>query len=67
MRTNIEIDDRLMKEALRASGLATKRSVVEEGLRLIVKLHKQRDVGRLYGKLKWSGDLERSRRGRSAR
>ena len=67
MRTNIEIDDRLMKEALRASGLATKRSVVEEGLRLIVKLRKQRDVGRLYGKLRWEGNLERSRRGRGAR
>jgi len=67
VRTNIEIDDRLMKQALRATGLETKRSVVEEGLRLIVKLRKQRDVGRLYGKLRWEGDLEQSRRARGTR
>ena len=62
MRTNIEIDDRLMRSALRASGLKTKRAVVEEGLKLLIDLRRQKDVLRLFGKLRWEGDLERSRR-----
>ena len=41
MRTNIEIDDELMAQALKLTGLPTKRAVVEEGLRLMVRLRKQ--------------------------
>lgn len=52
MRTNIEIDDQLMVRALRASGLKTKRAVVEEGLRTLIRLRKQRDVARIFGKFK---------------
>ena len=52
MRTNIEIDDKLMAQALRASGLKTKRAVVEEGLRTLVRLKKQRDVGKIFGKFR---------------
>ncbi len=52
MRTNIEIDDRLMARALRVSGLNTKRAVVEEALRTLVRLRKQRDVARIFGKFK---------------
>lgn len=66
MRTNIEIDDDLMAAALRATGLKTKRAAVEEGLRLLVKLRSQQQVDRLFGKLRWEGDLERSRLGRGA-
>lgn len=61
MRTNIEIDDELMSEALVASGLSTKRAVVEEGLRLVIKLRRQKAVDRLFGKLKWEGDLDQGR------
>lgn len=57
MRTNIVIDDRLMKESLRATGLKTKREVVEEGLRTLVRLRKQAEVRQLRGKLNWRGDL----------
>jgi Arc/MetJ family transcription regulator len=65
MRTNIEIDDRLIREAMRSSGARTKRATVEEGLRLLVKLRSQTAIRRLRGKVKWDGDLDESRRGRN--
>ena len=67
MRTNIEIDDRLMRQAMRSSGARTKRAVVEEGLRLIIQTRGQKGVRRLRGKLSWEGNLEASRLGRVAR
>jgi Arc/MetJ family transcription regulator len=65
MRTNIEIDDDLMRRAQRATGLPTKKAVVEEGLRLLVKLHRQKAILKLGGKVEWQGDLESLRRGRA--
>ncbi len=62
MRTNIEIDDKLMAEALKASGLPTKRAVVEEGLRLVLRQKRRRAILDLFGKVDWQGDLEQSRR-----
>jgi len=47
MRTNIEIDDQLMREAMRRSGAATKRAAVEAGLRLLAKTHAQTSIRRL--------------------
>jgi Arc/MetJ family transcription regulator len=67
MRTNIEIDDALIERALDATGLKTKRAAVEEGLRALIRLHEQRDILSLAGKVHWSGDLDESRRGRNAR
>jgi Arc/MetJ family transcription regulator len=67
MRTNIDIDDALMAEAQRASGLPTKKAVVEEGLRLLVRLRGQETILDLAGKVRWTGDLEESREGRSTR
>lgn len=64
LRTNIDIDDQLMREAMRASGERTKRAVVEHGLRLIVATRGQSGIRRLRGKLKWHGDLDASRMGR---
>ncbi len=61
MRTNIVIDDDLMKEALRATGLQTKREVVELGLRTLVRLGRQQGIRSLRGKLTWHGDLEAMR------
>jgi Arc/MetJ family transcription regulator len=61
MRTNIVIDDKLMREALRASGLKTKREVVEEGLRTLLRLRRQEETRRFRGKLAWKGDLEEMR------
>jgi predicted nucleic acid-binding protein/Arc/MetJ family transcription regulator len=61
MRTNIVIDDRLMRQAMAATRLGTKRAVVEEGLRLLVQLRAQSQIRRLRGKVKWEGSLERMR------
>ncbi|UTW46914.1 type II toxin-antitoxin system VapB family antitoxin [Bacterioplanoides sp. SCSIO 12839] len=61
MRTNIVIDDELMANALKASGLATKKDAVEEGLRLLIKLNHQRAVRNLRGKVQWEGDLDEMR------
>jgi len=58
MRTNIEIDDKLMEDALRATGLKTKREAVELGLRTVLRLHQQAGIRQLRGKLNWEGDLE---------
>ena len=62
MRTNIEIDDDLMDEAMKVSGLATKRETVEAGLRLLVQLKRQQGIRSYRGKLRWEGSLERMRR-----
>ncbi|HWS75151.1 MAG TPA: type II toxin-antitoxin system VapB family antitoxin [Quisquiliibacterium sp.] len=57
MRTNIEIDDQLMKDALRLTGAKTKREAVEMGLRTLLRLRRQEELRRLKGKLHWEGDL----------
>ncbi|MCY4427330.1 MAG: type II toxin-antitoxin system VapB family antitoxin [Halieaceae bacterium] len=64
MRTNIVIDDKLMEQALRASGLSTKKEAVEQGLRLLVRQNKQQAIRKLRGKLKWEGDLNEMRGGK---
>ena len=64
MRTNIEIDDKLMKEAQRLSGLKTKRAVIDAALRMFVRVQHQKDVFQLAGKVKWEGDLDAMREGR---
>ena len=61
MRTNIVIDDRLMRDALRATGLKTKREAVELGLQTLLRLKRQAEIRRLRGKLNWQGDLDAMR------
>ena len=61
MRTNIEIDDQLMKEAKELSGLKTKKEIVEKGLELLVQLNKQSKIREFRGKLKWEGNLDEMR------
>ena len=61
MRTNIVIDDHLLKEALEATGLKTKRAVVEAALKLVVRLKAQERIRDLRGRIAWEGDLEASR------
>ena len=58
MRTNIVIDDKLMRDALRATGLKTKREAVEEGLRTLLRLKRQAKIRRFRGKLDWQGHLD---------
>jgi Arc/MetJ family transcription regulator len=61
MRTNIVIDDRLMRATLRATGLKTKREAVELGLRTLLRLKRQGQIRNLRGKLNWQGDLDTMR------
>jgi Arc/MetJ family transcription regulator len=58
MRTNIVIDDDLMKQALSLSGYKTKKETVEEGLRLLITQKNQMKIKKMKGKLNWEGDLE---------
>jgi Arc/MetJ family transcription regulator len=64
MRTNIVIDDKLMRDTLKATGARTKREVVELGLRTLLRLRQQEEIRRYRGKLDWRGDLEAMRSGR---
>jgi len=61
MRTNIVIDDKLMEETLRLTGLKTKREAVELGLRTLLRLRQQEEIRRFRGKLDWQGDLDAMR------
>jgi len=58
MRTNIEIDDKLMNEVLKATGLKTKKDAVELGLKTLIKLKKQENIKNYRGQLKWIGNLD---------
>ena len=62
MRTNIEIDDELLREAMAATGLATKKATVEEALRLVVSQKRGREALRSTAGIGWDGDLETMRR-----
>jgi Arc/MetJ family transcription regulator len=62
MRTNIVIDDKLMADALKASGARTKREAVELGLKTLLQLNQQSELRQLRGKVNWEGNLEAMRR-----
>ena len=64
MRTNIVIDDKLMTDALKASGCSTKKEVVEQGLKLLLLRSQQQDIRKLRGRVKWEGDLDEMRGGK---
>ena len=59
MRTNIDIDDKLIKDTLKVTGLKTKREVVELGLETLLRLKRQEQLAKaLRGKVRWEGDLD---------
>ena len=62
MRTNIVIDDKLMADTLRVTGLKTKREAVELGLKTLLRLRQQSEIKKLRGKINWEGDLDAMRR-----
>lgn len=62
MRTNIDIDDELLEQAMRLTGTRTKKSTVEQALALLIQRHEQRSALRLRGTVDWEGDLGESRR-----
>ncbi len=61
MRTNVVIDDGLMDDALKLTGLKTKREAVELGLRTLIRIKQQEEIRRFRGKLRWEGDLDEIR------
>jgi Arc/MetJ family transcription regulator len=65
MRTNIELDDRLIQQAMRSTGAKTKKAAVEAGLRLLVQTHSQASLRKLRGRVPWEGDLNSSRLSRT--
>jgi Arc/MetJ family transcription regulator len=66
VRTNIEIDDQLMRQAMRRSGARTKKAAVEAGLRLLAETYAQGSIRKLRGKVNWEGDLDQSRSSRAS-
>jgi len=64
MRTNIVIDEKLIREAMKATGLKTKRAVVEAGLQALIQIKSQADIRRWRGQVQWDGDLAEMRRSR---
>lgn len=64
MRTEIDIDEALMAEAMAATGLPTREAAVEEALRRLLRNERQKETLALFGTVEWAGDLDRSRRGR---
>jgi len=64
VRTNVIVDDELMTQAMKYTGLKTKKAVIEEALRTLIRLKAQEEVRSLRGKLRWEGDLNQMRQGR---
>ena len=62
MRTNIVIDDELMNQVMKLTGLKTKREAVEQGLKTLLRLKRQEQIRKYRGKLQWEGDLNDMRR-----
>lgn len=61
MRTNIDIDDQLLTEALRLTGLDTERAAVEMALRMLIRVSRQKSILDLVGKVHWDGNIDDSR------
>ncbi len=66
MRTNIVLEETLINQAIRVTGLRTKRAAVEAGLRLLIQTYSQSGIRSLRGKVDWEGDLGKNRVGRVA-
>jgi Arc/MetJ family transcription regulator len=61
MRTNVVLDDDLMRTAMELSGYETKKKAIEEGLKLLIQLNRQSQIKKYRGKLRWTGDLNEMR------
>jgi Arc/MetJ family transcription regulator len=61
MRTNIDIDDRLMRDAMAATKLKSKKEVVHVALSELIRMKKQKSILKYRGKAKWEGDLDKMR------
>jgi len=61
MRTNIDIDDQLMRDAMAATKLKSKKEVVHVALSELIRMKKQKSILKYRGKAKWEGDLDKMR------
>ena len=61
MRTNVVLDDNLVSSALRLSGFKTKKKAIEEGLKLLIQVNRQKKIKDFRGKLNWTGNLNKMR------
>ena len=61
MRTNIEIDDKLLEEVMIYTGMKSKKDIVNHALEEFLKMQKRQGLKALQGKVKWEGDLEKMR------
>ena len=64
MRTTIALDDELVRRAQELTGIRTKKGIVTEGLKLLVRIEEQKKLRDLYGQIEWEGDLHAMREGR---
>jgi Arc/MetJ family transcription regulator len=63
-RTNIVLDEKLVKSALKVTRLKTRRALIDYALREVLRHAKQEEILTLHGKIHWEGDLKTSRKGR---
>lgn len=61
MRTNIVLDEELVEKAQELTGIKTKRAIVDEALRVLIRLYEQAEVRQLRGQLRWEGDIDAAR------
>jgi Arc/MetJ family transcription regulator len=66
MRTNIVLDDKLVAQGLRLTGLKTRRALMDLALKELIRRRRQRNLLRLRGAVRWEGSLDQLRRGRAA-
>ena len=62
MRTNIEIDDSLMKKAKRINKKKTKKEIIDLALRTYIKVNERKKILNLFGKIEWEGNLHQMRK-----
>jgi Arc/MetJ family transcription regulator len=61
MQATIRIDNSLIEQAMSLAGFSTKKATVEEALRQLIRLSRQKQVRALRGKLQWEGNLSEMR------
>ena len=64
-RTNVVLDEKVLAEAKKATGIDVTRQLIDYALRELLRHRRQRDILKLRGKVDWQGDLQKVRRGRS--
>ncbi len=64
-RTQVMIDESLLKDCIRATGIKTQRALIDHALRELLRREKQMEILQLKGGVEWQGDLNEWRQGRN--